>query len=83
MIERSDALKLMDQLEALLMKKGWPIPMTPFYLVDHEKMLALLDHLRLCLQDEMDGRFIKTFAEPEAERKKLYKPTNKGKERRH
>lgn len=83
MIERSDALKVMDQLEALLMKKGWPIPMTPFYLVDHEKMLALLDQLRVCLQDEMDGRFIKAFAAAEAEQKKAYKPKNKGKERSH
>ncbi len=82
MMERSDALKVMDQLEALLMKKGWPIPMTPFYLVDHEKMLFLLDQLRACLQDEMDGRFIKAFAATEAE-PKLYKPKNKGKERSH
>ena len=82
MIERSPALVVMDQLEALLMKKGWPIPMTPFYLVDHEKMLALLDQLRACLQDEMDGRFIKAFSATEAEQKN-YQKKNKGKERSH
>ena len=38
MIARSEAMKIMDQLEAQVLKKGWPVPMTPFYLVDHEKM---------------------------------------------
>jgi len=46
-------------------------------------MLALLDQLRVCLRDEMDGRFIKAFAATEAEQKKSYKPKNKGKERSH
>jgi hypothetical protein len=84
MIERSEALKLMDQLEALVLKKGWPIPLTPYYLVDHEKMLVLLDQLRASLQDEMDGRFIKAFAnQPEAEHTYQQQPKNKGKERSH
>lgn len=86
MIERSEALKIMDQLETLLLKKGWPVPLTPFYLVDHEKMLYLLDQLRASLQDEMDGRFIKAFTnQQEAEQQQnLYqKQKNKGKERSH
>jgi len=84
MIERSEALKLMDQLEALVLKKGWPIPLTPFYLVDHEKMLVLLDQLRASLQDEMDGRFIKAFAnQQEADQTIYQQKPNKGKERSH
>lgn len=81
MIERSEALKVMDQLEALMLKQGWPVPFTPYYLVNHENMLHLLDQLRACLQDEMDGRFIKVFAKDI--KKSLYQPKNKGKERSH
>jgi hypothetical protein len=81
MIERSEALMLMDQLESLVLKKGWPVPLTPFYLVDHEKMLFLLDQLRASLQDEMDGRFITAFTTAEAEAQ--YQKKNKGKERSH
>ena len=84
MIERSEALKIMDQLEALVLKKGWPIPLTPYYLVDHEKMLVLMDHLRASLQDEMDGRFIKAFANQQEAEQNIYKQSkNKGKERSH
>jgi hypothetical protein len=83
-IERSEALKIMDQLEALVLKKGWPIPLTPYYLVDHEKMLALMDQLRASLQDEMDGRFIKAFANQQEADQNIYKQSkNKGKERSH
>lgn len=81
MIERSEAMKVMDQLEALMLKQGWPVPFTPYYLVHHTKMLQLLDQLRACLQDEMDGRFIKVFADQKQE-KSLYQP-KKGKERSH
>lgn len=84
MIERSDAMKIMDQLEAQMMKKGWPVPLTPFYLVDHEKVLILLDQLRVCLQDEMDSRFIKAFSDASEAEKMIYqKQKNKGKERSH
>lgn len=84
MIERSDAMKLMDQLEAQMMKKGWPVPLTPYYLVDHEKVLILLDQLRVCLQDEMDARFIKAFSNvAEAEELIYQKQKNKGKESSH
>lgn len=78
MIERSEAMKVMDQMEALLLKQGWPVPFTPYYLVHHTQMLQLLDQLRACLQDEMDGRFIRVFANQES----LYQP-KKGKERSH
>ncbi len=82
MIERSETLKTMDRLEALLLKKGWPVPFTPYYLVHHEQMLHLLDQLRASLQDEMDGRFIKTFAGQEPE-KNSHQQKAKGKERSH
>lgn len=88
MIERSDAMKIMDQLEALMMKKGWPVPFTSFYLVDHEKVLVLLDQLRVCLQDEMDSRFVKAFSSVQVEEaEKVVEKTGykkrKGKERSH
>ena len=78
MIERSDAIKVMDQLETLVLKKGWPVPLTPFYLVDYEKMLTLLDQLRICIQDEMDSRFIKAFASQEAEQTIYQQPKSNG-----
>lgn len=91
MIERSEVLQLMDELEAVVLKKGWPVPFTPYYLVHHEQMLVLLDQLRASLQDEMDGRFIKAFAQMQQqqqqavsdEEKNVYQATNKGKERSH
>ncbi len=83
MIERSETLQLMDQLEALVLKKGWPVPMSPFYLVNHEKMLGLMDQLRASLQDEMDGRFIQSFSRPADFEKKYYAHKHKGKERSH
>jgi hypothetical protein len=66
-MERSETMQLMDQLEALVLKKGWPVPFSPYYLVHHDQMLSLLDQLRASLQDEMDARFIKAFASREAE----------------
>jgi hypothetical protein len=53
--------RLMNELEELLLKKGWPVPLTPYYLVHHEHMLTVLDQLRLSLQDELDARFIQAF----------------------
>lgn len=81
MIERSETMKLMDRLEELVLRKGWPVPCTPYYLVHHEKMLALMDQLRASLQDEMDGRFIKAFSAPESESQVQQKQM--GKERSH
>ena len=68
-MERSETMKIMDQLEALLLKQGWPVPFSPYYLVRHDRMLSLLDQLRASLQDEMDARFIKAFASKEADEK--------------
>lgn len=84
-MERSEVLKLMDQLEALVLKKGWPVPLSPYYLVNHEQMLHLLDQLRASLQDEMDDRFIKAFAGPseQPQADKAVQTNNKGKERSH
>lgn len=76
----------MDMLETLVLKRGWPVPLTPYYLVDYEKMLFLLDKLRVSLQDEMDSRFINAFNyQEQAKGKKLYHKQNKykGKERSH
>ena len=61
MLEREKTLQLMDQMENLILRKGWPVPFTPFYLVHHERMLALMDQLRLSLQDDMDARFLQAF----------------------
>ena len=86
MIERSETLKLMDQLEAMVLKKGWPVPFSPYYLVHHETMLSLMDQLRVSLQDEMDGRFIQTLtrhAEPVNNHKLYLHNKSKGKERSH
>ena len=85
-MERTEVMRLMDELETLVMKKGWPVPFTPYYLVQHEKMMSLMDELRASLQDEMDNRFIKAFApnanEAEIVEKKPSKKS-KGKERSH
>jgi hypothetical protein len=84
MMERGQTLQIMDQLELLVLKKGWPVPLTPYYLVHHERMLALLDQLRASLQDEMDGRFINSFAVRSSEIKKSYtQHRSQGKERSH
>jgi hypothetical protein len=83
MIERSQTMQLMDQLEALVMKKGWPVPFSPYYLVNHKEMLQLLDQLRASLQDEMDGRFIKAFTASQADESIVHQPKSKGKERSH
>jgi hypothetical protein len=53
--------RLMNQLEELMLKKGWPVPFSPFYLVHHEEMLAVLDQLRMSLQDDLDARFMYQF----------------------
>lgn len=57
--------RLMNQLEELMLKKGWPVPFTPYYLVHHEEMLAVLDQLRMSLQDDLDARFMQAFIVPD------------------
>jgi hypothetical protein len=54
---------LMNELEDILLKKGWPVPLTPYYLIHHEKMLQVLDQLRLSLQEDLDSRFLQSFAQ--------------------
>ncbi len=63
MIERSKTLQMMDHLEMVVMKQGWPIPCSPYYLVHHKKLLAALDMLRASLQEEADDRFLQIFNE--------------------
>jgi hypothetical protein len=85
--ERGEIMQLMDEMEALVLKKGWPVPFTPFYLVNHERMLSLMDQLRASLQDELDSRFIKAFAPdantPSGDAEKNVHKKSKGKERSH
>ncbi|MGE0199506.1 MAG: hypothetical protein AB7P76_00915 [Candidatus Melainabacteria bacterium] len=50
---RSKTLKLMDELEAMVMKRGWPVPFTPLYVVHHEAMLNIMDALRNSLKEEL------------------------------
>lgn len=64
-LHRGRTIALMDQLESVLLKKGWPVPFSPYYLVHHERMLILLDQLRLSLQDDLDARFMHAFAHME------------------
>jgi hypothetical protein len=83
MIERSETLQIMDQLELLVLKKGWPVPLTPYYLVHHERLLGLLDLLRASLQDEIDGRFITSVTNPPPEQTRYSHQKSQGKERSH
>ena len=83
MIERSETLQIMDQLELLVLKKGWPVPLTPYYLVHHERLLNLMDQLRVSLQDEIDGRFITSFAQRPPEQTRYSQQKSQGKERSH
>ena len=60
--ERTETLKLMDELESLVMKEGWPVPFSGYYLVHHERMFTVLDRLRTSLQDDLDERFLQVFS---------------------
>ena len=79
LMERSETQQIMDQMEALVLRKGWPVPFTPYYLVHHERMLALLDKLRASLQDDMDARFLQAFKQTEYIKKS--RKAQRGKER--
>lgn len=48
---QSHPFVLMDQLENLVLKKGWPVPFSGYYLVQHERLLTVLDQLRASLTD--------------------------------
>ena len=77
MMQRTETMKMMDRLEELLLKKGWPVPFSNYYLVNHEKMLGAIDQLRASLNEEMDARFIKAFAPDAPEELTLQKPMKK------
>lgn len=55
----------MDQMESLVMKKGWPVPFTDYYLVNHDQLLGVVDQLRASLQDELDARLIDAYSNDE------------------
>jgi hypothetical protein len=64
--------RLMNQLEEIMLKKGWPVPFSPFYLVHHEEMLAVLDQLRMSLQDDLDARFMYQFQVSDEDHHKVH-----------
>lgn len=80
-MERSETLQLMDELEAFVLKQGWPIPLSAYYLIHHEKFLNLMDRLRVSLQDEMDARFINAFGRGPTEELTEKPKISSGKER--
>ncbi|MEB3288214.1 MAG: hypothetical protein VKJ04_12025 [Vampirovibrionales bacterium] len=59
--ERPEPLLIMDELESALLHHGWPIPCSPYYIVHHQKILEIVDRLRVSLQEEMDERFLHSF----------------------
>ncbi len=61
-IERRKTLVMLDHLESIIMRRGWPIPFTPYYFVNHQRMLLAMDDLRQSiLEDDMDERFFQVF----------------------
>jgi cell division septum initiation protein DivIVA len=44
--------KLLDKLEMMVLK-GIPIPFTPFVVVNHEKIIDVLDKVRACIPNEI------------------------------
>lgn len=44
--------KLLDKLEMMVLK-GIPIPFTPFVIVNHEKIIDVLDKIRACIPNEI------------------------------
>ncbi len=61
-IERRKSLVMLDHLESIIMRRGWPIPFTPYYFVNHKRMLLAMDDLRQSiLEDDMDERFFQVF----------------------
>jgi hypothetical protein len=59
--QKEELFQVMDQVETLLVAKGWPVPFTPYCLVDSEPFLSLLDRLRDCLKDRTDIGFANTL----------------------
>lgn len=48
----NNVYKLLDKIEALVIK-GYPIPLTPWYIVPHEKIIDFLDKVRTSLPAEI------------------------------
>ena len=44
--------KLLDKLEMMILK-GIPVPFTPFVIVNHEKVIDVLDKVRACIPGEI------------------------------
>ena len=44
--------KLLDKLEMMILK-GIPIPFTPFVVINHEKIIDVLDKIRACIPSEI------------------------------
>lgn len=44
--------KLLDKLEMMVLK-GIPLPFTPFVIVNHEKIIDILDKIRACIPSEI------------------------------
>lgn len=48
----NNVYKIIDKIEMLVIK-GYPIPLTPWYVVPHEKIIDLLDKVRTSLPSEI------------------------------
>lgn len=67
-VGRSHSLQFLDYLEAVVMKKGWPVPFTKYYVVDHDSLIQAIDQLRLNIQErDQEERLIQAFGLNEKE----------------
>lgn len=48
----NNVIKILDKIEMFVIK-GYPIPLTPWYIVPHEKIIDLLDKVRTSLPSEL------------------------------
>ena len=48
----NNVYKLLDKIEMFVIK-GYPIPLTPWYVVPHEKIIDTLDKVRTSLPSEI------------------------------
>lgn len=48
----NNVYKILDKIEMLVIK-GYPIPLTPWYIVPHEKIIDMLDKVRTSLPSEI------------------------------
>lgn len=61
-VGRSHSLQFLDNLEAVVMKRGWPVPFTKYYVVDHAELIEAIDQLRLNIQErDQEERLIQAF----------------------